>query len=103
MSNLFWPFWPPWPTSREGQKRFHALAGLPLYPVYTDSQACKFIGDNATKLGRIRHLDARTHVARCHISLGEVELIWCCTEEELAGTFTKVASSTGASLLQRLL
>ena len=63
------------------------------YPVYTDSQACKFIGDNTTKLGRVRHLDIRTHVVRCYISLGEVELIWCCTEEELADIFTKIVSS----------
>jgi hypothetical protein len=46
------------------------------YPVYTDSQAFKFIGDNTTKLGRVRHLDnVRTHMVRCYISLGEVELI----------------------------
>ena len=63
------------------------------YPVYTDSQACKFIGDNTTKLGRVRHLDIRTHMVRCYISLGEVELIWCCTEEELADIFTKIVSS----------
>jgi hypothetical protein len=63
------------------------------YPVYTDPQACKFIGDNTTKPGRVRHLDIMTHMARCYISLGEVELMWCCTEEELADIFTKVPAN----------
>ena len=35
-------------------------------PVYTDSQACKFIGDNTTKLGRVIHLSIRTHMVRCY-------------------------------------
>ena len=63
------------------------------YPVYTDSQACKFIGDNSTKLGRVRHLDIRTHMVRCYISLGEVELIWCTTESCLGDIMTKIVSS----------
>lgn len=79
--------------SVEGMISFLDVICVRPYPVYTDSQACKFIGDNSTKLGRVRHLDIRTHMVRCYISLGDVVLIWCTTESCLADIMTKIVSS----------
>jgi hypothetical protein len=77
----------------EGMTSFLDVVFVRPHPVYTDSQACKFIGDNSTKLGRVRHLDMRTHVVRCYISLGDVVLTWCTTESCLTDIMTKIVSS----------
>jgi hypothetical protein len=77
----------------EGVISFLDIHCIRPYPVYTDSQACKFIGDNSTELGRVRHLDVRTHMVRCYISLGDVVLIWCTIESCLADIMTKIVPS----------
>jgi hypothetical protein len=63
------------------------------YTVYTDSTACKFIADRPGKLGKVRHLSIRTHLVRCYISLGDIELVWCTTETMVADVMTKIVST----------
>jgi hypothetical protein len=62
------------------------------YRMYTDSMACKHIACNHSRLGKVRHLAIRTHLIRCHISLGDIELVWCTTESMVADLMTKVVS-----------
>jgi hypothetical protein len=44
-------------------------------------------------MGKVRHLAIRTHLVRCHISLGDVEMEWCTTESMVADVMTKIVSS----------
>jgi hypothetical protein len=60
------------------------------YRLYTDSKACYHIASNASKLGNVRHLQIRYHMVRCYVSLGDVEMCFCVTEEMLADLLTKV-------------
>ena len=60
------------------------------YHLYTDSLACYHVATNLSKLGNIRHLQIRYHLVRCYVSLGDVELIFCITEEMVADLFTKL-------------
>ena len=62
------------------------------YRMYTDSMACKHIACNSSRLGKVRHLAIRTHLNRCHISLGDIELVWCTTESMVTDVMTKVVS-----------
>jgi hypothetical protein len=62
------------------------------YRMYTDSMACKHIACNHSRLGKVRHLAIRTHLIRCHISLGDIELVWCTPESMVADLMTKVVS-----------
>jgi hypothetical protein len=63
------------------------------YKLYTDSTACQHIAENPTRMGKVRHLAIRTHLVRCHVSLGDVEVEWCTTESMVADVMTKVVSS----------
>jgi hypothetical protein len=62
------------------------------YRMYTDSMACQHIACNKSRLGKVRHLAIRTHLIRCHISLGDIELVWCTTESMVADVMTKIVS-----------
>ena len=62
------------------------------YKMYTDSTACKHIAENPTRMGKVRHLAIRTHLVRCHISLGDIDLEWCTTESMVADVMTKIVS-----------
>ncbi len=59
------------------------------YKLYTDSKACFHIASNASKLGNVRHLQIRYHMVRCYVSLGDVQMCFCITEEMLADLSTK--------------
>ncbi len=61
--------------------------------MYTDSMACKHIACDNSKLGKVRHLAIRTHLVRCHVSLGDIELVWCTTESMVADVMTKIVLS----------
>jgi hypothetical protein len=69
------------------------------YRLYTDSQASLQIATNALKMGQIRHIAIRYHLVR-HIAIrhiairGEVEFIFCVTEEMIADLFTKILSGS---------
>jgi hypothetical protein len=62
------------------------------YRMYTDSMACQHIACSKSRLGKVRHLAIRTHLIRCHISLGDIELVWCTTESMVADVMTKIVS-----------
>jgi hypothetical protein len=60
------------------------------YRLYTDSKACYHIATNPSRLGNVRHLEIRYHMVRCYVTLGDVEMCFCVTEEMLADLLTKV-------------
>jgi hypothetical protein len=60
------------------------------YRMYTDSMACLHIATNPARLGNVRHLQIRYHLVRCYVTLGDVEMAFCITEEMVADLFTKL-------------
>jgi hypothetical protein len=60
------------------------------YLLYTDSMACYHIASNPSRLGNVRHLQIRYHLVRCYVSLGDVQMCFCITEEMVADLLTKV-------------
>jgi hypothetical protein len=63
------------------------------YKMYTDSQACLKIATNASKMGMVRHLEIRYHLVRCIVTMGDIVLEYCITEDMLADIFTKIVAS----------
>jgi hypothetical protein len=64
------------------------------YRMYTDSMACLHIATNPSRLGNVRHLQIRYHLVRCYVSLGDVAMLYCVTEDMIADILTKIV--TGA-------
>jgi hypothetical protein len=62
------------------------------YRMYTDSMACLHIATNPARLGNVRHLQIRFHLVRCYVTLGDVEMVYCITEDMIADLLTKVVS-----------
>jgi hypothetical protein len=62
------------------------------YRMYTDSMACLHIASNPAKLGNVRHLQIRYHLVRCYVSLGDIEMCYCVTEDMIADLLTKIVS-----------
>jgi hypothetical protein len=60
------------------------------YRLYTDSMACFHIVTNASQLGNVRHLQICYHLVRCYVSLGDVAMYFCITEEMVADLLTKL-------------
>ncbi len=61
------------------------------YRFYTDSKACLHIATNSARLGNVRHLiQTRFHLVRCCVSVGDIEMVFCVTEEMVADLFTKL-------------
>ncbi len=60
------------------------------YTLYTDSMACFHIASNPNRLGNVRHLQIRYHLVRCYVSLGDVRMCFCITEEMVADLLTKI-------------
>jgi hypothetical protein len=60
------------------------------YCFYTDSKACLHIATNLAQLGNVRHLEIRYHLVRCCVSLGDMDMHFCVTEEMVADLFTKL-------------
>lgn len=72
------------------------------YPVYTDSQAAMAISNNGNSMGNVRHLAIRTHLTRCLISIGDIELRFCLSETQVADLMTKiVAAAQETGLIDR--
>ena len=61
--------------------------------MYTDSTACLAIATNALKLGNVRHLAIRYNLVRCYVSIGEVQMHYCITEEMVADLLTKIVAA----------
>jgi hypothetical protein len=62
------------------------------YVMYTDSTACLSIASNANSLGNVRHLAIRYNLIRCYVTLGEIVMCYCVTEEMIADLFTKIVA-----------
>jgi hypothetical protein len=62
------------------------------YLMYTDSTACLSIASNAMRLGNVRHLAIRYHLVRCYVSIGEITMRYCVTEEMVADLMTKIVA-----------
>jgi hypothetical protein len=62
------------------------------YRMYTDSMACLHIATNPAKLGNVRHLQIRFHLVRCYVTLGDVQMLYCITEDMIADLLTKIVS-----------
>jgi hypothetical protein len=63
------------------------------YVMYTDSTACLAIATNAFKLGNVRHLAIRYNLVRCYISIGDIHMLYCITEEMVADLMTKIVDA----------
>jgi hypothetical protein len=64
------------------------------YTMYTDSTACLSIASNPDRLGNVRHLAIRYNLVRCYVTIGEIDMVFCITEEMIADLLTKIV--TGA-------
>jgi hypothetical protein len=62
------------------------------YTMYTDSTACLSIATNADRLGNVRHLSIRYNLIRCYVTIGEIRMVYCITEEMVADLLTKIVS-----------
>ena len=54
--------------------------------------ACLHIATNPARLGNVRHLQIRYHLVRCYVTLGDVEMRYCVTEDMIADLLTKIVS-----------
>ncbi len=63
------------------------------YTMYTDSTACLAIATNALRLGNVRHLAIRYNLIRCYVSIGEISMSYCVTEEMVADLLTKIVAA----------
>ena len=77
----------------ENMVQFLDFTCVQPYKMYTDSEACLKIANNASKLGMVRHLEIRYHLVRCIVLSGSIVLSYCITEEMLADLFTKIVTS----------
>jgi hypothetical protein len=73
------------------QNMFHFFAfRCPTpYKLYTDSQASLNIATNFMRMGMIRHVAIQYHLVRCMAMAGDVDVIFCVTEDQIADLFTK--------------
>ncbi len=78
---------------------FFGLSCPKPYRFYTDSTACLHTATNPSRLGNVRHLQIRYHLVRCCVSLGDVEMVYCVTEEMVADLFTKLVLAAQDSRL----
>ncbi len=60
--------------------------------MYTDSTACLNIASNSERLGNVRHLSIRYNLVRCYVTIGEIKMIFCVTEEMVADLLTKIVA-----------
>ncbi len=74
----------------ENMLSFLGFSSPKPYLLYTDSMACYHIASNPNRLGNVRHLQIRYHLVRCYVSLGDVQMCFCITEEMVADLLKKV-------------
>ncbi len=58
--------------------------------MYTDPTACLSIATNALRLGNVRHLAIRYNLVWCYVTIGEITMRYCVTEEMIADLLTKI-------------
>jgi hypothetical protein len=72
--------------------RFLGFSCIKPYTMYTDSTACLSIATNSDRLGNVRHLSIRYNLVRCYVTIGEISMMYCVTEEMVADLLTKIVS-----------
>jgi hypothetical protein len=72
--------------------RFLGFSCIKPYTMYTDSTACLNIASNPERLGNVRHLSIRYNLVRCYVTIGEIEMMYCITEEMVADLMTKIVA-----------
>jgi hypothetical protein len=78
----------------ENMIRFLGFTCPKPYRLYTDSQASLRIANNSIKMGQIRHIAIRNHLVRGMVINGDVEFVFCVTEEMIADLLTKMLSGS---------
>jgi hypothetical protein len=71
---------------------FLGFSCIKPYTMYTDSTACLSIATNSERLGNVRHLSIRYNLIRCYVTIGEISMVYCVTEEMVADLLTKIVS-----------
>jgi hypothetical protein len=71
---------------------FLGFSCLRPYTMYTDSTACLNIASNSERLGNVRHLSIRYNLVRCYVTIGEIKMMFCVTEEMVADLLTKIVA-----------
>ena len=56
---------------------------------YIDSAASKQLAKNLKKMGTTRHIGIKWHFIRYHVQKGDVDLLYCITEDMIADMGTK--------------
>jgi hypothetical protein len=74
--------------------QFLGFSCVKPYTMYTDSTACLNIASNPERLGNVRHLSIRYNLVRCYVTIGEIKMIFCITEEMVADLLTKIVTGT---------
>jgi hypothetical protein len=74
--------------------QFLGFSCIKPYTMYTDSIACLGIATNSERLGNVRHLSIRYNLIRCYVTLGEITMIYCVTEDMIADLLTKIVSGS---------
>jgi hypothetical protein len=74
--------------------QFLGFSCMKPYTMYTDSTACLAIASNPDSLGNVRHLSIRYNLVRCYVTLGEITMTLCVTEEMVADLMTKIVSGS---------
>jgi hypothetical protein len=72
--------------------RFLGFSCIKPYTMYTDSTACLGIATNSERMGNVHHLSIRYNLVRCYVTIGEISMIYCVTEEMVADLLTKIVS-----------
>ena len=71
---------------------FLGFSCIKPYTMYTDSTACLGIASNSERLGNLRHLSIRYNLVRCYVTIGEIDMVFCITEEMVADLLTKIVT-----------
>ena len=58
-------------------------------PLLCDNESAIKIAYNPVQHTRTKHIEIRHHFIRDHVALGDIELAYVCTKDQLADIFTK--------------
>ena len=62
--------------------------------MFEDNTGCISLANNPMTTGKTKHIDVRYHFIRDMAKSGSIQLVWCTTEDMLAGAPTKFSLLT---------
>ncbi len=68
---------------------FDLSIGTSAVPIKCDSTACIAMMASPVSTARTKHIDVCHHFARERVERGEIRMMHCTTQEQLADVFTK--------------